>query len=209
MSLHDSMKPREVFSHTADYENSVWACYHLINLQLHKSDSHKTAKPRFTTTRIKQSTQQGCSALNVLLRFHLVTHWGIKKKKYSTRERSENVLKTHLHTHWLKTSTIILHHSSTQFEEQAVKQFDWIAASDNAHRRVRVIGHHCGYDGSLDSIRGNHASVHWLAEYWRKVIHVLERDLTQTQRWYGISIFKIHCTKMLFVSLKFLKCWQF
>lgn len=34
------------------------------------------------------------------------------------------------------------------------------AAVSNAHRRVRVVGHHCGYDGSLDSIRGDHASVH-------------------------------------------------
>lgn len=94
---------------------------------------------------------------------------------------SSTVVQTHSKsTHKLTHRTqeiIILHHSYAQFEtEQAKKLFDWIAAARNAYRRVRVIGHHCGYDGSFDSIRSNHALIHWLTEYWGKVIHVLGRD---------------------------------
>lgn len=43
------------------------------------------------------------------------------------------------------------------------------------HHGVRIIGCNCGYDGFLNSIGSNHASVQGLSEHWRKVIHVLQR----------------------------------
>jgi len=77
----------------------------------------------------------------------------------------------------------------------------WRAAAGRAHRRVRVIGHHRGYDGSLESIGGDQASVHRLAEYRGKVIHVLERS-KQTQ--YGITIVNTLYIKLFLFCIKWL-----
>lgn len=47
-------------------------------------------------------------------------------------------------------------------------------ARRKTHRGVRVIGHNGGYDGSLNSVGSNHASVQGLSEHRREVIHVLQ-----------------------------------
>ena len=145
----------------------------------------------FTANRIKQPILQTCWELKAKSRCSLKATQGYKKEVQTYLKHTHTHTHTHTHIHaYTHTYTHIHTHTHTHTGDKhhylasfpyatlgtgCKTQFDWIAADGNAHRRVRVIGHHCGYDGSLDSIRGNHALVHWLAEYRRKVIHVLER----------------------------------
>lgn len=124
---------------------------------------------------------------------HWVLHWG----------KSDTETHTHTNTHDRTRQDGDKHHylpifPYTIWETEREKEFDWIAAAGNAHHRVRVLGHYRGYNRSLDGIRGNHATVQWLAEYWRKVIHVLERD--KHAHAACISNVNIHQTRLFFFS---------
>lgn len=78
------------------------------------------------------------------------------------------------------------------------------------HHGVRVIGGNCGYDGSLNSIGSNHASVMGLFEHWRKVIHVLQRKEIQKKKykkWIELSQF-IKKTILLCSYIKWRFFWS-
>lgn len=67
------------------------------------------------------------------------------------------------------------------------------------HHRVRIIGCNCGYDGSLNSIGSNHASIEGLSEDRRKVIHVLQRKEKKDKNKQAVVLNELLCAGNTFV----------